>query len=125
MPNSLPALQKAQGIQKKVARVGFDWKRREDVIGKIEEELEELKDAVKRDRDIESELGDLLFSVVNLSRFLGYDAENDLRKTIGKFARRFQYIETRLTEAGRTLEACTLNELDAYWEEAKTVIREQ
>ncbi len=118
---SLPALSRAQEITERAATVGFDWERTEQVVEKIEEELQELKDAIglKNQDGIEEEIGDLLFSVVNLSRFAGVRAEEALRQTTGKFLKRFQYIEKRLEEEGVSLEEATLATMDRLWEEAK------
>ena len=118
---SLPALSRAQDITARAATVGFDWERTEQVIEKIEEELQELKEAIGwQDQDgMEEEIGDLLFSVVNLSRFAQVQAEAALRRTTGKFLRRFQYIERRLQEEGVRMEEAGLATLDRLWEEAK------
>jgi tetrapyrrole methylase family protein/MazG family protein len=121
VPRHLPALMRAHETQKKAARVGFDWKRTADVLAKVEEELRELKRAMRtgRRRDIEEEIGDLLFAVVNLARFQKLDAEDALRRTIGKFRRRFGQIERELRRRGKKLEDCSLEEMDAIWERAK------
>jgi tetrapyrrole methylase family protein/MazG family protein len=118
LPRSLPALVKADKIQRKAARVGFDWKRKEDIIAKIEEELRELK-AAHDPRQFEEELGDVLFATVNLARYQQLDAEELLNRSIHKFVRRFQQIERAVHKSGRRLEDCTLEELDALWEAAK------
>ena len=127
LPKNLPALIKARRIQEKVSRIGFDWARTEEVILKIEEELRELKEASsKNDRDaIEEELGDLLFSVANLARFVSLCPEDALRKTINKFQRRFQHIERELPKRGKKLEEASLEEMDKLWEEIKTRESEQ
>lgn len=121
LPRSLPALHKAHQLQKKVSRVGFDWDRVDDVIAKIEEELEEVREALAEGdaAHVREEIGDLLFSVTNLSRFLGHDAEEALNRTVEKFVRRFQEVERRAHEAGRPLEACKLDELEGWWQQAK------
>jgi tetrapyrrole methylase family protein/MazG family protein len=121
LPRHLPALLKADKVQRKVARVGFDWKRVEDVVRKVEEELRELKGALASGdrRQFEEELGDLLFAAVNLARFENLQAEELLNRTVVKFARRFQEIEKAVHAGGRRLEDCTLAELDALWESAK------
>ena len=121
LPKHLPALQKAQKLQKKVSKVGFDWKDIRDVIAKIDEELEEVKDAIQRNKPehIEEEVGDLLFSVVNLSRFLKLDTENVLHKTIYKFVERFKKVEMELAALGKDIEKCSLEEMDALWNKAK------
>jgi tetrapyrrole methylase family protein/MazG family protein len=121
LPKHLPALLKADKVQRKVARVGFDWKRVDDVMGKVEEELRELKGALASGnrRQFEEELGDLLFAAVNLARFESLQAEELLNRTIARFASRFQEIEKAVHASGRRLEDCTLEELDALWESAK------
>jgi MazG family protein len=121
IPRHLPALLKAQKIQRNVARVGFDWGRAEDVLGKAEEEVRELREAVRSgDREaITAELGDILFSIANLARFLGFESEEALERTNRKFARRFREMETRLTASGRPLTDHTLEEMDAEWERIK------
>ena len=121
LPKSLPALIKARRIQEKVSRVGFDWEHTEDVMVKVEEELRELKEASRsRDRNaIEEELGDLLFAVANLARFVSLCPEDALRKTIDKFQRRFQYIERELPKRGLKLGEATLEEMDRLWNEVK------
>ncbi|MHB9030451.1 MAG: nucleoside triphosphate pyrophosphohydrolase [Candidatus Latescibacterota bacterium] len=121
LPRSLPALIRARRIQEKVSRVGFDWARTEEVLMKVEEELGELKEAsLRNDRAaIEEELGDLLFSVANLARFVSVCPEDALRKTIDKFQRRFQFIERELPKRGKKLGEASLEEMDALWEEVK------
>ncbi|MCR4290195.1 MAG: nucleoside triphosphate pyrophosphohydrolase [Candidatus Scalindua sp.] len=122
VPNHMPALQKAQKVQKKVARAGFDWEGIEDVIAKVHEELEEVKEAInnKKKEPIAEEIGDLLFAVVNLSRFLKLDSEDLLRKSISKFTGRFQKVEMRVAALGKTIEECSLGELDGIWNEIKS-----
>ena len=121
LPKSLPALIKARRIQEKVSRVGFDWEHTEDVMLKVDEELRELKEASRsRNREaIEEELGDLLFAVANLARFVSLCPEDALRKTIDKFQRRFQYIERELPKRGLKLGEATLEEMDRLWNEVK------
>lgn len=121
LPKHLPALQKAQKLQKKVAKVGFDWTNIQDVIAKVDEELEEVKEAVRENKpeNIEEEVGDLLFSIVNLARFLKLDTENVLHKTIYKFVDRFKKVETVLASMGKDIEKCTLEEMDAIWNKVK------
>ena len=125
VPSALPALQKAQRVQSRVARVGFDWPDLEGVVAKIEEELGELKDAIRDEEPsrVREELGDLLFSVVNLARFQHMEAEEALRETITKFAGRFHDLERRIRAQGREVRDCSLAELDAVWEEIKTQAR--
>ncbi len=115
---SLPALMLAQKIGNRAKRVGFDWSRGEDVLEKIQEEVEELKKA-KSKREIEEEIGDLLFSIVNYARHTGINAEEALRKTVKKFVDRFSRIEKKAEEAGKRLEDMTLDEMDTLWEEVK------
>ncbi len=123
IPKHLPALQKAQKVQKKVARVGFDWEIVDDVIAKVDEELDEVKAAISDENKehIAEEIGDLLFAVVNLSRFLKLDSEDLLRKSISKFINRFRKLETGLSSAGRNIEECSLEEMDDMWNKVKTI----
>ena len=122
VPDSLPALLKARRVQEKAKRAGFDWKSVDGPLDKLLEEIKELKNEAEKGkkRRMEEELGDLLFSIVNVSRFLGIDAEDALRKTIHKFIKRFNYIEETIKKRGeKSLEDHTLEELDLLWEEAK------
>jgi len=120
VPKELPALLRAQRLQDKAARVGFDWKHIEEVWGKVEEEFGELREAVQeRPERVEAEFGDLLFALVNLSRFLEVNAEEALRKSIARFIARFRYIEEEMARRGKALEKASLDEMDALWEEAK------
>jgi len=123
IPLNLPALLRARKVQKRAARVGFDWEHVEDVVRKLEEELKEFKKAVKRKRankdEVEEEFGDILFSLVNIARFAGVNPEEALRKTTAKFIARFRHIEKKAREQGRKLEAMSLAEMDALWDEAK------
>ncbi len=123
IPKYLPALQKAQKLQKKVARVGFDWESIEDVIEKVDEELEEVKVAIglKKREQVAEEMGDLLFAIVNLSRFLKLDSEGLLQKGISKFVDRFKQLEERLASTGKNIEECSLEEMDYVWNEIKTM----
>lgn len=122
IPKHLPALQKAQKVQKKVARVGFDWEMIDDVVAKVQEELDEVKEAIrgKKEEEIAEEIGDLLFATVNLSRFLKMDTEGLLRKSIAKFIDRFEKVETQLAAAGKNIEECTLAEMDSMWKQVKS-----
>lgn len=117
----LPALLRAYKLQGKAAKVGFDWDDIEPVWDKVQEELGELREAAALGnlRDIEGELGDVLFAVVNLARFLGIEAETALNVTNNKFMRRFQYIENKVIQQGLRWEKLTLKELDGAWDEAK------
>ncbi len=121
VPNSLPALVKANRIQEKVAGVGFDWEHPEQVFEKLKEELGELQDEVKHQNadKMESEFGDVLFSMVNYARFLKINPENALERTNKKFIGRFQYLEKKAKELGMSLKEMTLAEMDVFWEEAK------
>jgi tetrapyrrole methylase family protein/MazG family protein len=121
IPRHLPALAKAHLVQKRVARAGFEWDEIGGVIAKLEEELAEVKEAMghKDAAAIREELGDLLFSTVNLSRYLGHESEDLLNENIAKFMRRFQCLENRLHVAGREIEKCSLEELDAVWNAVK------
>ena len=121
VPRHLPALHKAQQVQKRAARVGFDWETAHQVVDKIDEEIREVKAAMASgcSDDVREEIGDLLFAVVNLSRFLGHNAEEALNETIAKFTRRFQEIEKRLHEQGRKVTDCKLPELDRIWNDVK------
>lgn len=118
---SLPALLRAQTVQKKAARVGFDWPDAEPVFAKIEEETAEIREALARDdrAAVEAEIGDLLFSAVNLSRKLEVDAETALSGTIKRFTARFRHIENALRAEGRILEDTPIEELERLWEQAK------
>lgn len=118
IPLALPALSQAQEIQRRAARVGFDWHEIEGVLQKVEEELRELV-AAKGSQDQTAEFGDLLFSLVNLARWLQIDAESALRLANQRFRRRFAHMERRVKEEGKILSDLSLQELDALWEEAK------
>ncbi|TXK71129.1 nucleoside triphosphate pyrophosphohydrolase [Mesonia sp. HuA40] len=121
VPKTLPALVKANRIQDKVAGVGFDWETPEQVFEKVKEELQELEDAKnnKSQKEIENELGDVFFSLVNYARFLKVNPENALERTNKKFIKRFGYIENKAKENKRSLHQMSLNEMDVFWEEAK------
>ena len=121
LPRALPALMRAQKTQSKVARVNFDWTELREVIGKVEEELGELKQAIEsNDREaMEDETGDLLFAVVNLSRKSKLDAEGALQAASDKFVRRFNLLEDELKARGKKLGDVDLSELDAIWNEIK------
>ena len=123
VPNGLPSLVKANRIQDKVAGVGFDWEKPEQVWEKVQEELEEFQDEVKQGNvdAMESEFGDVLFSMVNYARFLNINPENALERTNKKFIKRFQYLENKAKEQGKALKDMTLSEMDVFWEEAKTI----
>jgi MazG family protein len=123
VPTALPALVKAMRLQGKAKQVGFEWENKEQVWDKVKEEMEELHEMVENgtEKDIEEEFGDVLFSMINYSRFLNVDAENALERTNKKFIRRFQYIEQIAGEKGKSLDEMTLTEMDALWNEAKKV----
>lgn len=121
VPPHLPALLKAQKITEKAARVGFDWEHVDQVMAKVMEELHEFEEAMGTgDNDrMEAELGDLLFAIVNLGRFLSINPEEALRKTISRFQKRFEYVEEGLHARGKQMKSTTLEEMDILWEEAK------
>ncbi|HET8564232.1 MAG TPA: nucleoside triphosphate pyrophosphohydrolase [Candidatus Binatia bacterium] len=127
LPKAMPALARAQRITERASHVGFDWPNAEPVWQKIEEELAELKSASSsgNKRRIEEEMGDLLFSLVNLSRFFGIEAEDTLGGTVERFIRRFSYIEDKLREAGKSLATSSLEEMDALWDQAKKLERQE
>ena len=124
---ALPALKRAQKLQKRAARVGFDWPEVEPVIAKIEEEINELKQAMlhKNQAAITEESGDVLFSCVNLLRHLNVDAEESLRACNQTFENRFNYIEATLNQQNRTFGSCSLDELEALWQAAKTELHKK
>ena len=121
VPNSLPALVKANRIQDKVSGVGFDWEKPEQVWQKVQEELAEFQEEVRQgDTELmEAEFGDVLFSMVNYARFLEINPENALERTNKKFIRRFQYLENKAKSVGKSLKEMTLAEMNMYWNEAK------
>lgn len=123
IPKNLPALLRAKIIQEKAASVGFDWKNQCDVLTKIDEEIKELIEAFdkKNDDNIEEEIGDLLFSIVNLCRFRnGKTAEAILHNSTNKFEKRFKILETMIKSEGKDITKCSLDELDKLWEKAKS-----
>jgi len=124
VPASLPAIVKATRIQEKVKQVGFEWANREDVWKKVEEEVQELKEAIALNNQdhIEEEFGDVLFSLVNYARFLQVDPEAVLEKTNRKFIKRFQLMESAAKAGGKSLTDLTLEEMDAIWNEIKQKI---
>ena len=128
VPTSLPAIVKAIRIQDKARGVGFDWEKKEQVWQKVEEEMQEFKNEfnVESNQPIDkgkatAEFGDLLFSLVNYSRFLEIDAEEALERTNKKFIKRFQYLETESAKDGKKMGEMTLAEMDVYWEKAKSI----
>lgn len=116
---SLPALWRAEKVQKKAKKAGFDWPDVSGALDKLSEELEELKTAVAEGTNVEEELGDLLFSAVNVSRFVKVDTEEALNGATDKFIGRFRKVEEEAARQGRTLEGMSLAELDKLWEHAK------
>jgi XTP/dITP diphosphohydrolase len=123
VPKGLPALVKASRIQDKVKGVGFDWEEPHQVWDKVQEELQELQEEVaKGNHDaMESEFGDVLFSLINYARFLKINPEDALERTNKKFIKRFQYLENKASEIGKSLSDMTLAEMDVFWEEAKKI----
>lgn len=121
VPAQLPGLLRAQRMQEKAGAVGFDWQTWPEAWKKLDEELGEFRQALENDdrAEQEKEFGDLLFSIVNVGRLAGLDAENAMRTTNNKFMRRFTYIEESLAKSGRNTTDSTLEEMDALWEEAK------
>jgi tetrapyrrole methylase family protein/MazG family protein len=121
VPPHLPALLKAQKITEKASRVGFDWEHVDQVMAKVLEELHEFEEAMAAgdNEHMEAELGDLLFAIVNLGRFLSINPEEALRKTITRFQSRFQYVEDSLHDRGQQMNVTPLAEMDRLWEEAK------
>ncbi len=128
VPKSLPALVKAIRVQDKARGVGFDWEKKEQVWQKVEEEMQEFKNEFNVESNepinkgkVMAEFGDLLFSLVNYSRFLEIDAEEALERTNKKFIKRFQYLETESAKDGKKMGEMTLAEMDGYWEKAKSI----
>jgi len=121
VPKHLPALMRAEKLQKKASKVGFDWRNLEEVKEKVLEEWNEFWNAVQKGdkREIEHEFGDLLFALVNLARFLKIDPEEVLQKANERFIKRFSYVEKKVKESGKPWEEFTIEELDKLWEQAK------
>jgi len=121
VPSSLPAIIKANRIQEKVRGVGFDWEKRDQIWDKVLEEINELKDEIDNHNteSIESELGDVFFSIINASRLYGIDPEAALEKTNRKFIKRFNYLEKETLKKGISLHDMSLDEMNVIWEEAK------
>ncbi len=131
VPEIMPALQRASRLQEKASKVGFDWDNKEDIWNKVIEEIEEMQEEVKSQKpkvknevneELENEIGDVFFALVNYSRFLKINPENALRKTNSKFIKRFNYIEKRLKENGKKINESNLEEMDGYWNESKKVL---
>lgn len=123
VPKQMPSLARAFRLQEKASKVGFDWDKKEDVWKKVIEEIEEMHEEEKRgDKEkLEKEFGDVLFALTNYARFLGINPENALRLTNDKFIKRFQYVEKKIKLDGKSLSQSTLQEMDKYWEESKTI----
>jgi XTP/dITP diphosphohydrolase len=121
VPKSLPAVVKASRIQEKVAGVGFDWEKPEQVWEKVQEELTELNEEIKagNKENTEKEFGDVLFSMINYARFINVNPENALEKTNKKFINRFQFLEKEAKKVGKELSDMSLTEMDVYWEKSK------
>jgi tetrapyrrole methylase family protein/MazG family protein len=121
VPKAMPALARAQSISRRAAHLGFEWPDIEQVWKKVEEEIRELKEAVASGDKTRTgeEVGDLLFTLVNIARFLEVESEEVLAQTVDRFTRRFQHIEARLKEANKSFDQCSLEEMDRLWEEAK------
>lgn len=125
IPKGLPSIQKAYKLQEKARKVGFDWESGEDCLRKVEEEFTEFKQAIKlKDvNEIEEEMGDLLFSILNLSRFLNINADSALQKTNEKFKSRFRFIEDELAKNGISFEEASIELLERYWQKAKNTFK--
>ncbi|MFZ2864728.1 MAG: nucleoside triphosphate pyrophosphohydrolase [Ignavibacteriaceae bacterium] len=132
VPHNLPALQRANRLQEKATKVGFDWEKKEDVWEKVIEEIQEMQEVEKlktqSDKNseinelnskLENEVGDVLFAMVNYSRFLGINPEDALRKTNEKFIKRFNYVQSKVKESGKTINESNLKEMDKFWNESK------
>lgn len=132
VPHNLPALQRANRLQEKAAKVGFDWEKKEDVWEKVIEEIQEMHEIekIKSQSDknanindlnnkLEKEIGDVFFAMVNYARFLGINPEDALRKTNNKFIKRFNYVQKKVKESGKTINESNLEEMDKYWNESK------
>jgi len=121
VPKSLPALVKSSRIQDKVTSAGFDWEKSEQVFEKVQEEIQELHEEVlaKNQTRIESEFGDVLFSLINYARFIKVDPESALERTNKKFIKRFQFLEKEAAKEGKQLTEMTLTEMDVHWEKSK------
>jgi len=135
VPEMLPSLQRAHRLQEKASKVGFDWEKKEDVWKKVIEEIEEMHEiekiknqqlSSKKDEELynqlENEIGDVFFALVNYARFLDVNPENALRRTNSKFITRFSYVEEKIKSLGKKLSDSNLKEMDFYWEESKKII---
>lgn len=123
VPKAMPALARAQSISRRAAHLGFEWPNIEQVWEKVEEEIRELKEAAASGDKLRTgeEVGDLLFTLVNIARFLEVEAEEVLTQTVDRFTRRFHHIETKLKQANKSFDQSSLEEMDRLWEEAKTL----
>lgn len=121
VPRAMPALARAQSISRRAAHLGFEWPNVDEVWGKFDEEVRELREAASSGDKVRTgeELGDLLFTAVNLARFFAVEAEEVLAQTVDRFTKRFHHIEARLREAQKAFEDTSLGEMDRYWDEAK------
>ncbi len=121
VPITLPALQRAYRLQEKASKIGFDWEKKEDVWKKVIEEIQEMHKSEKNEskENLEKEVGDVFFALVNYARFLGVNPENALRLTNEKFIKRFNYIEKKVKESGKAINESNLEEMDRYWNESK------
>lgn len=121
VPKQLPSLQRAYRLQEKASKVGFDWQHKDDVWKKVIEEIEEMHESEKSGNieELEKEIGDVFFSLVNYSRFLNINPENALRRTNEKFITRFDYVQKKIKESGKHISESNLEEMDKYWEESK------
>lgn len=121
VPPSLPAIIKALRLQEKAKQIGFEWDNKEQVLDKVNEEMDELQEALlqKTHKEVEEEFGDVLFSLVNYARFLGVDPENALEKTNKKFKHRFEAMEKLASDSNQSLDKMTLQEMDALWDKVK------
>ena len=122
VPKSLPGLIQAQRIQEKASYVGFDFEKEEDIWDKLSEEITELKNAQKKNNkdEVQEEIGDIIFTLINLARFLGISADDALRKSNNKFISRFKMVENELKIKGKNIEESSINEMDEIWDEIKT-----
>lgn len=127
VPRAMPALARAQSISRRAAHLGFEWPSIEPVWGKVEEEMAELKEAVAAGDKTRTgeELGDLLFTMVNIARFLDIESEEVLAQTVDRFTRRFHHIEARLRGANKDFAQSSIAEMDRYWDEAKQLEKQQ
>ena len=126
IPSKLPAIHEAHQISSRAARVGFDWPDIEGIFEKLQEEVRELREVISAGQDdtrrerLEDEIGDMLFVIVNIARYLKIDSESALKRANRKFKARFQYMESELARQGKTLEQTTLNEMETLWQKAKS-----